>query len=112
MNPFGTIVAISVIIIGLVGLAGGILAIKTVVNNTKGKREKQWMLLIGSITYISTITFLFVFFLAPSPYNSLACIPYFVLFLPFWIKHVNQRQKDIQKDEISDTILHPNNQEK
>lgn len=89
-------------IIGIVGSAigvcGGIVGTYFSIKNTKGLKERSFVLKASAITWVAVAIFLCAILLLPSPYNQLLWVPYGLL-LGFGIRKFNETQKRIRNDE-------------
>jgi len=83
---------------GIVGIAGGLIGAYFSIRNTKGSREKRFMIKSAAIAWCVVIIFLLSLFYLPKPYNFLMWIPYGIL-LPVAIIYMNKKQNKIREEE-------------
>jgi len=83
---------------GLLGLAGGIAGSWASVHNTKGPRERAFMIRACVVTWVAALAFLTLMFLLPMPWRFLLWIPYGIL-LPLGIITLNRRQRQLRDAE-------------
>lgn len=87
-------------IAGLVlGLIGGIIGTYFSIKNTKGAKEKSFMIKYTVIGWIIMSFFLILFILLPNPYKHLLWIPYSIM-LPLGIYYGNRKMNKIRQDEL------------
>jgi Ca2+/Na+ antiporter len=86
------------IIGGAIGFIGGIVGCYFSIKNTKGPRERAFMVRVSVIAFIVVIAFLAGLMLLPRPYNFLMWIPYGIA-LPLGIRWCNRRQMQIRTEE-------------
>ena len=94
MHP-GTVGAIVGSVLGLLGgAAGTYFSIK----NTRGPRERAFVVKASAITWVAVITFLAGLLLLPSPYRFALWVPY-AFFLAYGIRAWNRAQARIREKE-------------
>lgn len=86
------------IIGGVIGLAGGAFGTYASIKNTRGPRERQFMVRAAVAAWVGVTLFLSLLFVLPSPYRWLVWIPYAVA-LPWGIISLNRKQQAIRLDE-------------
>ena len=89
------------IIGGVIGIAGGIIGTWCSIRNTRGARERQFMIKASIVAWIALGVFLALLFLLPDPYRWLMWIPYGIL-LPLGIMRINRRLAEIRRSESSE----------
>ena len=89
----------------LLGIAGGALGTYFSIKNTQGPAERAFMIKAAVAAWISISVFLLLLVCLPIPYNFMMWLPYGIL-LPLAIRHVNQRQVEIQKAEAESADLY------
>lgn len=82
----------------VVGLAGGVIGTYCSIRNTRGPRERQFMVRVAIVTWIAVVTFLVLMLMLPSPWRWLLWIPYAIL-LPTGIILGNRRHQQIRREE-------------
>jgi cell division protein FtsW (lipid II flippase) len=82
----------------IIGLAGGIIGTYFSIRNTKGPRERTFMIKASVVGWIVIGVFLAMLLLLPSPYRWFMWIPYGIL-LPFGIIFLNKRLAQIRAEE-------------
>ena len=80
------------------GILGGIVGTVFSVKNTKGPRERQFMMRVAIGTWLGVTLFLVLLLLLPSPYRWLMWIPYGIV-LPLAIISLNRKQRAIRSAE-------------
>lgn len=85
----------------LFGVAGGAFGTYCSIKNTRGPRERSFMIRVASLWWLAAILFIGLLLVLPDPYRSLLWIPYAVL-LPLGIIHGNRRQQRIRKEEAGE----------
>ncbi|MCP4370533.1 MAG: hypothetical protein GY797_20830 [Deltaproteobacteria bacterium] len=83
---------------GILGLLGGVVGTYFSIKNTKGPREKSFMVKSAVVGWIAIIFFLVLMFVLHSPYKYLLWIPYGIL-LPLGIRYGNSKQHKIRESE-------------
>ena len=89
------------IIGGVIGIAGGIIGTWFSIRNTRGPRERAFMIKASVVTWIALAVFLALLFLLPDPYRWLMWIPYGIL-LPLGIMRINKGLAEIRSSESSE----------
>jgi len=82
----------------LIGVAGGLFGTYCSIKNTKGPRERAFMVKYSIFIWLFGTLFLLLLFTLPKPYNYFMWIPYGFL-LPVGIIYVNRRLLAIRKEE-------------
>ena len=88
---------------GIIGLAGGIIGTYFSIKNTKGPKERAFMIKASAVFWILGIIFIALLFLLPSPYKWFMWIPYGII-LPVSIRSVNNKLLKIQQEDASRTV--------
>lgn len=83
---------------GVLGLAGGAIGTYASIKNTRGPRERQFMVRAAVAAWVGITLFLLLLFVLPNPYRWLVWIPY-VVALPVAIISLNRKQQSIRLDE-------------
>lgn len=83
---------------GLIGLIGGIIGTYFSIKNTKGPRERAFMVKTSVVCWIAILVFLVLLLVLPNPYRWLLWIPYGILW-PLGIIHWNKTQQRIRQEE-------------
>ena len=83
---------------GLLGLAGGIIGTYFSIKNTKGPRERAFMVKSAVVCWVAILVFLTLLLALPNPYRWFMWIPYGIL-LPLGIIYGNRRQQAIRQQE-------------
>jgi len=89
------------IIGGAVGLAGGAIGTYFSIRNTRGPRERAFMVKASVIAWVVVTAFLVGLLMLPKPYNWFLWLPYGIA-LPLSIRWCNQRQQRIRAEEAAD----------
>ena len=97
MNP-GLIGLIGGIVGGIVGVAGGLLGTYFSIKNTKGPRERAFVIKASIVSWIFVLTFVFGMCLTPGLYK-LFLIPIYVVCLVACILLWNKKQTQIRLEE-------------
>lgn len=82
----------------VIGCLGGIIGSYFSIRNTKGPRERAFMIKFCALTWLALLAFLAWLLLLPAPYKYLAWIPYGIG-LPLGIRYCNRRLLDIRHSE-------------
>jgi uncharacterized membrane protein YfcA len=83
---------------GVIGLAGGAIGTYFSIKNTRGPRERWFMIKSSVVCWIGIVAFLALLFSLPNPYRWFVWIPYGVL-LPLGINYGNRLQQAIRNEE-------------
>ena len=83
-----------------IGVLGGVIGTWCSVAQTKGPRERRFVLKAATGFWIGIALFLGLLFAIPGPYRWLAFLPYGIA-LTLAIRFVNQRQLQAQQQETS-----------
>lgn len=83
---------------GIIGLAGGLIGTYFSIKNTKGPRERSFMVKSAVVCWVGILVFLILLLALPNPYRWFMWIPYGVL-LPLGIIYGNRRQQAIRQQE-------------
>jgi len=86
------------IIGGIIGVAGGIIGTYFSIKNTKGPKERAFMIKVSALFWIVGIVFIALLLLLQSPYKWLLWLPYGI-FLPISIRFVNNKLIQIKQEE-------------
>ena len=86
------------IIGGVLGLVGGVIGSYFSIRNTKGPRERSFVVKFVLLGWIAIMVFLLLLFTLPGAYKHLLWIPYVIL-LPVSIRYGNRRQQAIRETE-------------
>ena len=87
----------------VIGLAGGVIGTYFGIKNTKGPRERGFMVKASVILWIAMGVFLALLLLLPSPYRWFMWIPYGIL-LPLGIIFGNRRLAQIRAGESKSAL--------
>lgn len=82
----------------IIGVLGGVVGTYCSIKNTRGPREKAFMIRCSVIVCVSVMLFLSFLFYLPKPYAYLLWIPY-VLVMSLGIPYVNRKQLKIRAEE-------------
>jgi Ca2+/Na+ antiporter len=82
----------------LIGLAGGVVGTYFSIKNTKGPRERAFMIRAAVVCWLAILVFLGLIIALPDPYRWLMWIPYAIL-LPAGIIYGNRKQQSIRREE-------------
>jgi len=82
----------------IIGLAGGVVGSYFSIKNTKGPRERAFMIKSTIVCWIAIMIFLGLLLALPNPYRNFMWIPYSIL-LPLGIIYGNRRQLAIRQSE-------------
>jgi len=85
---------------GVLGALGGVYGTWCSIRNTRGPRERAYMIRVSVIAWIALAIFL-AGLLLPDPHRLWMWVPYGIL-LPLGIHRVNRRLFEIRNDESSD----------
>jgi hypothetical protein len=85
-----------------IGLAGGVIGTYFSIRNTRGPRERAFMIKASASAWIAVTAFLAGLLLLPKPYNWFMWLPYGIA-LPLGIRWCNQRQQTIRAEEAART---------
>ena len=83
---------------GVIGLAGGVVGTYCSIKNTKGPRERSFMIKSAAVCWIAILIFLALLLALPNIYRWILWIPYSIL-LPLGIAYCNRRQREIRQQE-------------
>lgn len=86
------------IIGGVIGVIGGLIGTYFSIKNTKGPKERLFMVKANIVCWVGIIVFLSLMFALPNPYGYLLWIPYAIL-LPLGIIFGNRTQQKIRAEE-------------
>lgn len=92
--------AIGAIAGSVIGIFGGIIGTYFSIKNTKGPKERSFVMKASALTWVTIAIFLCAILLLHSPYNNLMWLPYGLL-LGFGIQKFNETQKRIRDAEIT-----------
>jgi hypothetical protein len=81
-----------------IGIAGGALGTYFGIKNTKGPKERAWMIKCTTIIWIAVIVFLTLLRIVPYPYKVYLWIPYAIL-LSWGIFKINRRQRALREED-------------
>jgi Ca2+/Na+ antiporter len=82
----------------IIGLAGGVIGTYCSIKNTKGPKERIFMIKASVVGWLGIGIFIALVFLFPNPYRWFLFIPYIIL-LPIGIILGNKRQAKIRAEE-------------
>ena len=85
---------------GIAGVIGGSMGTYCSIKNTKGPRERRFMIKSAVVCWIGVIVFLCLLWLLPKPYNFFVWVPYGIL-LPWGIVTGNRVQQRIRQEEAA-----------
>jgi hypothetical protein len=83
---------------GAIGLLGGIVGTYFSIRNTRGPRERAFMVKASALCWIGIGLFLGLMFALPHPHRYLLWIPYAIV-LPLGILRINRTQQRIRQAE-------------
>lgn len=86
------------IIGALFGIGGGIIGTWCSIRNTRGPRERSFMIRASVVAWIAIGLFLALLLLLPHPYRLWMWVPYGIL-LPLGIIYLNRRVAEIRRQE-------------
>jgi Ca2+/Na+ antiporter len=86
---------------GVLGTLGGAIGTWCSIRNTRGPRERAFMVRASVVAWIAIIVFLALLLLLPHPYRLWMWVPYGIL-LPFGIMRLNRRLAEIRAGESAD----------
>jgi uncharacterized membrane protein YfcA len=86
------------IIGSVIGIAGGCVGTYFSIKNTKGPRERAFMIKAAVVCWIGIALFLTLLIGLPSPYRWFMWIPYGIL-LPLGIRYANRTQRQLRIEE-------------
>lgn len=89
---------IGAIVGGVIGLAGAIVGTYFSIKNTKGPRERSFVIKAAAVGWIAGLLFLGLLFGLPDPYRWFMWIPYSIV-LPLGIIYGNRKLQAIRQDE-------------
>ncbi|HHH76735.1 MAG TPA: hypothetical protein ENL03_06900 [Phycisphaerae bacterium] len=93
---------------GIVGVAGGVIGTYCSIKNTKGPRERVFMIKSAVVCWIAALVFLGLLFVLPNPYRWFMWLPYGIL-LPLGIIYGNKKQQAIRQEESQNQKADPLN---
>ncbi len=82
----------------VLGLLGGIVGTYFSIRNTKGKKERAFVVRISCALWLVMLLVAVAAYLIPSPYKVFAMMPVW-LGLPFLILYWNRKQKELREGE-------------
>jgi uncharacterized membrane protein YfcA len=97
MDP-GTVGLIGGIAGGVVGVFGGAVGTYFSIKNTRGRRERAFVVRMATFTWVAVTAFLAALWMTPQVYQPLLWLPYLLL-LPLGIRFMNRRQQEIRREE-------------
>jgi hypothetical protein len=83
---------------GLLGLLGGIFGTYCSIRNTRGPRERAFMIKASVVCWLVVVLFVGLLFALPSPTRHFLWIPYVIL-LPTGTLYWNRKQRLIRQQE-------------
>jgi len=83
---------------GVIGVIGGMIGTYFSLRNTKGLKERSFMVKMAVIFWVVGIVFITLLLTLPSPYKWFMWLPYSILF-PVGIVYMNKRLQKIQQEE-------------
>ena len=84
----------------VIGIAGGIVGTWCSIRNTRGPRERAFMIRASVVAWVGIAVFLALLLLLPHPYRLWMWLPYGIL-LPLGIVYLNRRLAEIRRAEQS-----------
>ncbi len=87
-----------IVISSLLGLAGGVVGTYFSIRNTRGRKERSFMIKVAIILWCGVTAFIVLWLVLPNPYRWFLWIPYGIL-LPITIFGINRRQAEIRQKE-------------
>lgn len=82
----------------ILGFLGGVVGTYFSIRNTRGPRERAFMVKAAVVCWLAVTAFLVAMWLTPMAYRGLLWLPYAVL-LPLGIHYGNRRQQQIEREE-------------
>jgi hypothetical protein len=95
MDP---VIILGILACSALGVAGGGVGTFLSIRNTKGPRERAFMVRVSIITWVAVTLFVAALMLLPKPYNWLLWIPYGIA-LPLSVRRWNRKQLEIRIQE-------------
>jgi drug/metabolite transporter (DMT)-like permease len=89
------------IIGAVIGIGGGIVGTWCSIRNTRGPRERAFMIRASAVAWIAITIFLALLLLLPHPWRLWMWIPYGIL-LPLGIIYLNRHLAEIRQQEQAD----------
>ena len=89
---------VTAIVGAVIGLLGGAFGTYCSVKNTKGPRERAFMIKASAMCWLAAILLLALALALPTPYRYFLWIPYVIL-LPIGILSCNRTQQRIRQEE-------------
>ena len=83
---------------GLIGITGGAIGVYFSVKNTKGPRERAFVIRVSILCLVGVVVFVIGMWLVPSPYKF-GLIPAYVVALLLAIRQWNRLQVAIRAEE-------------
>lgn len=83
---------------GVIGFLGGLFGTWCSIKNTKGPRERAFMIKASVVCWIAIILFVGLMFALPVPFRYFLWIPYAIL-LPLGTRYWNRKQQLIRQQE-------------
>lgn len=88
----------------VLGLLGGAVGTYFSIRNTRGPKERTFVIKAAGITWVAVTLFLAGLLLLPAPYRFLLWVPYAIL-LPVGIRKWNREQARIRDEESRGAAL-------
>jgi Ca2+/Na+ antiporter len=83
---------------GILGTLGGAIGTWCSIRNTRGPRERAFMIRASVVAWVAIAVFLALLLLLPHPYRLWMWLPYGIL-LPLGIVYLNRRLAEIRASE-------------
>ncbi|MBL7198237.1 MAG: hypothetical protein ISS47_09075 [Candidatus Omnitrophica bacterium] len=93
------------IIGGIIGVIGGLIGSYFSIKNTKGPKEKAFMIKAVIVCWIAVTAFLALLHHLPEPFNFLLWVPY-IIALCLVIRYGNKKQQQIRREEGSKSTMY------
>lgn len=87
----------------IIGFAGGVIGTYFSIKNTKGPKERAFMVKASVVVWIAIGVFLAMLLLLPNPYRWFMWIPYGIL-LPLGIIFLNKRLAQIRAEDSKSAL--------
>jgi len=101
MSPETTAIWVGVLAGCSVGLAGGLIGTYFSIKNTRGPRERAFVVRAAVVCWLLVLVFLAGMLLLPDWYRHLLWVPYTILLIA-GIRSWNRRQEQIRQEEAGE----------
>jgi hypothetical protein len=102
MDP-GTVGLIGGVVGGVLGVLGGAIGTYCGIRNTRGPRERAFVIRCSAACVLGVSTFLGLLWLTPFPYRAFLWLPYMFL-LPLAARAWNREQERVRREEADDPL--------